>query len=276
MTYNELCEEVKALGFETTVDSPARLFSAARRALREIHTARPIFSNAVIFQRVPKPIRYVKEILHRGDGEISIPYYSARSFSCKASGEGIVKIKENGDEKILSFNGTYSVIREFLHGDGELVFTGDFSFTITSLAFYGEITSASTEDIPVFGIPGEYDMTKLVSGFITLAGPPADSSGNAIAGAQLSGNILTLPSDYSGDVYMICKRGSDLTEDGQIEIQKECEPLLALLTAAYFWLDDDPEKSQYYHSLYREGMNALRYSNRSRVDRMISTGNGWA
>ena len=276
MTYNDLCEEVKELGFESAIDSPARMLSAARRAQREIYSIRPVFSNAVIYQRIPKPIQHIKELASKGDGEISVPYSSAKAFSFRSTGVGSVTVRETGKEHTLTFSGLSSVTKEFLHGDGELIFKGEYSFTVTELAIFGEIVSGSTEDIPVADMPREYDMAALVEGFISLAAPPSDSFGRIISGASLCGDLLTVPSDYSGDVCLICKRGRELSEEGELDIPAECEPLLALLTASYYWLDDDPEKAQYYRSLYHEGMNTLRYNNRGRMSPSSVTGNGWA
>ena len=276
MTYNDLCEEVRELGFETTLDSAERMFSSAKRALREIFTEHPLISNAVIFQRCQSALSHTSEIAYSGEEEITVPYNSARSFSFKSVGEGNVRIKEAGDERILSFSGLNSVTRDFLHGEGELTFFGDYAFTVRDLAFYGEITSARPNDIPVYGMMREYDMTGLVEGFISLAAPPADAHGRVIGGASVCGKMLTVPSSYSGDIYLICKRGSELSENGEIDIPAECEPMLALLTASYYWLDDDPEKAQYYRSAYRDGMSILRYNRRIRTDPPGNVGNGWA
>ena len=276
MTYNDLCEEVKELGFESAIDSPGRMLLSAKRAQREIYSVRPILSNAIIYQRIPKPIHSIKTISFGGGEAISVPYSSARSFSFRSTGNGNVTVKENGEERMLSFSGLHSVTKAFLHGDGELIFNGEYSFTVSELAVYSEITSELTDDIPLQGMPREYDMASLVDSFISLAAPPSDAFGNVIRGAALCGNILTVPSDYSGDVFLICKRGCELRETGEIDIPPECEPLLALLTASYYWLDDDPEKAQYYRSLYHEGMSALRYNNRGRLDHTVAKGNGWA
>lgn len=276
MTYNDLCEEVRELGFEASIDSPRRMLSAAKRALREIYSVRPVFSSEIIHQRMPRPTYLMSKIFFRGGVALTIPYSSSRAFSFRSTGEGSVTIKESGKESAISFSGLHSVTRAFLHGDGELVFKGDYSYTVLGLAFYAEITSGSTDDIPLADIPREYDMSKLVEGFISLAAPPTDAGGNIIKDAVLCGDRLAVPYGYSGDVCLICKRGSELSETGEIDIPAECEPLLALLTASYYWLDDDPEKAQYYRSLYHDGMTALRYNNRGRLDTGVATGNGWA
>ena len=221
-------------------------------------------------------MRRVHEIIYSGDEEISVPYSSSRAFSFKSAGEGRVRIVEDGEERTVSFSGINSAVREFLHGDGELIFSGEYAFTVRDLAFFGEITSARTEDIPISGAPFEYDMTSIIDSFISLAAPPADAFGRVIEGASLCGKILSIPSSYSGDIRLTCKRGSELSENGNIDIPAECEPMLALLTASYYWLDDDPEKAQYYRAAYRDGMSVLRYNRRMRTDPPNSSGNGWA
>ena len=51
-------------------------------------------------------------------------------------------------------------------------------------------------------------------------------------------------------------------EDARVDIAPEAEPLLPLLGGAYLWLDDEPEKAQYYMLLYREGVNRLQAARR--------------
>ena len=46
------------------------------------------------------------------------------------------------------------------------------------------------------------------------------------------------------------KKISKNESDSPIDIPRELESLLPLLCASYVWLDDNPERSQYYLELY--------------------------
>ena len=56
---------------------------------------------------------------------------------------------------------------------------------------------------------------------------------------------------------------------------EETRELLPLLVASYLWLDDDPEKAEYYRALYADGINILRRNVFRRLDNVYKT-NGWA
>lgn len=276
MTYNDLCEEVKELGFETSIDSPERLERAARRALKTIFTEHPLYETVTLFQKAPSPIESIGEIRHRGGEDYAIPFSSARAFSFKSVGAGSAVISDEGGERTVSFAGNYSVTRCFLYGDGEIRFVGEYSYSVIDLGIFDEIFSDRTEDVPVLNSPREYNLSDVTRGFISFAAAPTDSVGNPISGATLRGSVLSLPASYSGNIHLTCKCSRELTEAGEIDLPAGCEPLLSLLTAAYYWLDDDADKAAYYHSLYREGSSSLRYMARSRLDQNYRIGNGWA
>ena len=94
------------------------------------------------------------------------------------------------------------------------------------------------------------------------------------------GNTVQVPViNYDGEVTVLYKRTPQtLTNDIDqiIDIPDEYQHLLALLTAAYIWLDDDPTKAQYYMSLYREGMLAIRLYSRNPSNCEYHDVTGWA
>ena len=276
MTYNDLCDEVTALGFETTIDSPERLFSAAKRALRTMLTEYPRFKTVTLYCLPLTPSASFKEIIHSGGEERLIRFSSSRALSFKSSGKGAVIINDERGERTVSFSGTLETSRQFLYGDGEITLVGEYSYAVLDLAFWKEITDDSVDSIPLLNTPREFDVKPLTDGFISFSGPPVDGDGREIEGARLEGTVLILPHSFKGSVSVSCKCGTDLSEAGEIDIPSCCEHLLALLTASYYWLDDDSDKAQYYASLYREGMSALRYYTRARLDSDYKIGNGWA
>ena len=66
------------------------------------------------------------------------------------------------------------------------------------------------------------------------------------------------------------------TPDDEIGIAKEVEHLVPLLSAAYFWLDDDEEKAQYYLSLYRDALNGTKRNATRRLGGGYEDVTGWA
>ena len=97
--------------------------------------------------------------------------------------------------------------------------------------------------------------------FVTSA--PRDRLGREIAYAKVSGETLYLPIDFEGEVYLRYRRAprSITADDAKIvlDIPAAFEYLLPILTASYFLLDDDEEKSAFYMSLYKdESVRLLR------------------
>ena len=90
---------------------------------------------------------------------------------------------------------------------------------------------------------------------------------------------MRIPESYFGKINLIYKRAPEKlvgNPDDDVPVPDGCEHLLPLLAASYVWLDDDPEKSQYYMSLYREAMSAVKYYDRAHIDNSYHVINGWA
>ena len=278
MTYNDLCTEVAALGFESEIESQERLLTAARRALRMIFTERPLYDTATLYKsRITSAVK-IDSLLHKG-GYTDTVSYNAKAYSFKTSGVGSYKICEDGEERIYAFSGSGIVHRGFLHGEGELVFVGEYCYTVYDLRIFDEIYGASTDDIPVQSGYTEYDLSRFTQNFLSLASAPANEYGSAIPDSSVCGKIMRIPDEYSGKIHVRYKKApSDISESSEEEIALPdgCEHLLPLLTAAFVWLDDDAEKAQYYMSLYKEAMAAVKYYERPHIDNSYHTADRWA
>ena len=127
MTYNDLCEEVKALGFEDELESSSRTFFAANRALRAIYTERPVYDTLTIYRADVQPYIRIDRINHKG-GECDTLSYTARAYSFKTSGNGEFVINDTGGERSVIFSGNGAVHKGFLYGNGQISFVGEYPF----------------------------------------------------------------------------------------------------------------------------------------------------
>ena len=178
-----------------------------------------------------------------------------------------------------SFDGEEIFFRGFLTGEGELTLYGDTVHGIRSLAAFGE-TFASESEIPIYTERTEYDLGLIAQDFSLSAAPPCDGFGKEIKGAEILGSRLSLPREWDGEVLILYKAAPPsvyaLLSDAPINIPREQEGLLPLLTASFLWLDDDFEKASYYMSLYRSALKANKWlGNGRQCSRFVST-NGWA
>ncbi len=278
MTYNDLYKEIIALGFESEIDSQDRLLASVNRALNTIFTERAVFSDVNIYQRKYAPSLKIKRIEHKGTESDTVSY-NARCYSFISSGVGSYKICEGEDERIFSFSGENQLHKGFLHGEGKIEFFGDYSFIVTNLSVFDELFGEGEEHIPLISEYREYDVDDYADSFLSFASLPTDKSSRAIKGAIIRGKKIRIPCDYEGWISLTYRRGAKkatgLAEE-EIFLPCGCEHLLPLLTAAYVWLDDDSEKAEYYMSLYREGMSAVKYYNRTSISDTYQSTNGWA
>ena len=91
---------------------------------------------------------------------------------------------------------------------------------------------------------------------------------------------MLLPYGYIGEAVIRYRRSAPEVSinapDRELDIPGELETLVPLLAAAYVWLDDDADKAQYYMSLYREGMSAVKLYTRGGVNTEFCDATGWA
>ena len=278
MTYKDLCEQITALGFESELESEERVLNAANRAIMTIFTERPLYKKLTLYKHRITPIEQTAAINHVGGEDVTLTYDGAKAYSFKTCGAGRCVITENGTDTSIEFSESAEVHRGFLHGSGAMRFTGEYSYTIYDIAIFGEIFSGKTEDIPTLSDFFEYEMKKYCDDFLSFSSAPTDAYGMAIDGALLQGGVMSSPEDYFGKISLTYKSApKKLTGnlDEEISLPLGCEHLPALLASAYVWLDDDADKAQYYMSLYREAMSAVKYYGREKIDGKYRDVNGW-
>lgn len=277
MTYKELYEDVLALGFESEAENEDRLILAARRALNMIFTERPLYKTLEIYQNEKTPLMTLPDFTHKGGEAICIDF-SAKAYSFMTHGTGSFKITDESGERVFDFSLTKQH-KGFLHGAGKIEFLGDYLYTVSDFAIYDELFGDKIEDIPTNSFFAEYKIISHAPDFLASTDAPRDRYGKIIEGASVGGGIMEIPARYSGFIRLEYKARAPIFSkeaDSEIITPEGCEHLLPLLTAAYFWLDDDAEKAEYYMSLYREAMIAVKLYTRSRAKSTYSVTDGWA
>lgn len=153
-------------------------------------------------------------------------------------------------------------------GEVAIEFSGDYDYTIRNLAMYDRVYSASEEDIVPYGKTVGYRMeTSLVDDFDRFDSPPLDSNGmHLFEGYSVTKDTVYLPIDKQGiytikylhkvkpiDVY------ANINDpDIEIDLEDDLAAILPNLVAAYVWLDDEPDKAQYYYNLYLQRAEQIK------------------
>ncbi len=276
MTLKELKNHVLSLGYETEFESEQIFKDALSRAIYTIFTERAHYKTAVVKQRERLPVFYQKNLFYKGTAEHL--QVNAKAYSFTTDGIGQYTVKDLSGEKTFSFEGLGKLHRGFIIGGGEIIFGGDYSYTVFDIALYDEIFSDKVSDILPYGEKRVYEMDSLVNDFLAFSGRVFDSNGKAVEGAKLSERKIYLPFGFTGTAYITykCSPQIDFSKtDAPLPVSEECAHLLPLLTAAYVWLDDDAQKAANYMTLYREGMASVKINNRPSVDPDYTDVIGW-
>ena len=277
MTYNDLCAEVAALGFESELELSNGILRATQRALRMIFTERPLYKTVQFFQNTIKPTIKIDSLTHSGEAADRISF-NAKAYSFRTTGEGCYTIVDGGEKRSFEFSGIESLHKGFLFGEGTLEFLGSYSYTVYDLAIFDEILSSDEKDIPVLCDFIEYDVKSYAADFLTYSSPPENEIGIPIPSASVCGGKMRIPADYTGKIRLLYKAApTSISGEGDEEIilPDGCEHLLALVVASFVWLDDDSDKAQYYMNLYREAMAAVKFYDRAGVNPSYQDVIGW-
>lgn len=278
MTLQELKNEIAALGFESEIEDAVALTFAIKRAIATIYTERGIHKTLRIYQRNPKPDLHIPALLHEGGTQNAFTLFGGAYFF-RVSGKGYFSVTDSNGTHEEEFNSNSATARGVISGEGKLTFYGDLSYTVYDLCHFSELNSDMIDEIN-FGGFAEYEISRIAPDYIGPSDPARDSDGKIISGATICSGTLSVPYSYSGEIVLKYRSrpifDKDIPPDADLGIDPECEHLLPLLAASYVWLDDDAQKAQYYLSLYREGMAALKLYSARCINAKYENVTGWA
>ncbi len=261
MTYEQLKNSVIRLGFESGLDDEGVYAPAFRRALHTVYIDRPVTRTV----RISAPARtgnLIKDTLNHVAGKTERFPLSGIAYSFRVSGKGRYTVSSASQSYTEEFDTTMADVKGFCTSGSVIRFEGGYSYTVYSLAEFTSVGGHTTSDIPMWDEGMSIDLGRIYGDYLAPELPPMDKYGYPIAGAAVREGVLSVPEGYAGEVILTYRRlprassGEDPEE--LIDVAPECEELLPLLVAAYLWLDDEPDKAQYYMSLYKDGISTLR------------------
>ncbi len=301
MTVAELYKQVAQLGFEVSLEDDDRFYYAANRALLQVNEVRPAISYYLINH---KPL---KNLLSDSafspvekDEELQYSAHAAKSYYFEADGNGIVYIEKHTPDgwavigtvslastrKFVAYRGFIKEADSFVSDLVRLRFSGEFVYSVKNVAMYDKLYSEDEADIPAYEPFTRYDISKLTDDFLALCCPPIkEAEGNAIInqGYGVEGNsVILLPYNQSGVFKVLYKRrpapivnNGEMDDKTEIDLDVELCALLPVLIAAYVWIDDEPQKSEYYKYLYSECAAEIERKGKDTSPVIIKSSNGW-
>lgn len=304
MNIAELYKQVAQLGFETTLEDSDRFYYAVNRALLQVCKVRPAIGRYLINHRPLEnlirqntfsPTEKIDDLIYEaddakayyfeadGNGVMYLEKYDAATDSWSIFGRTELKSKQT----FVPYKGFIKKEGTFVSGSIRLRFTGEYLYSVKNVALYRHLYSGDSADIPAYAAYTRYDIKELVADFMALCCPPIiEEETNTLLnqGYEQEGNsIILLPYDRRG-VYKVLyehrptaiENTGATTEDTQaLDLDDELCALMPILVAAYVWIEDEPEKSEYYMSLYRERVQEIVLSHKDTSPVLIKNTNGW-
>ncbi len=300
MTVSDLYQAVAKLGFEDTLEDDGVFLYAANRALLQVNAIRPR-TRLLRLHHAPQA-NLLGEIgfdaVEKAEEDLIYAADGARGYVFEADGHGACYIERHNTE-----SGAWEMIREqsfdtrgfelfqgvidAAPGAVRLRFVGEYLYYIRCVALYDRLRSADAADVPAYGPTVTYDLAVLAEDFLELASPPViDGEDRIVIGSDWSlesGHILHLSRAGAGNYLVeiairpaaIAESDEWATDMAEIDLDEDLCALLPNLIASYVWADDEPEKAQYYLSLYREEVYNIERRMKTLDPVEIKSVNGW-
>ena len=303
MRVNELYRQVAQLGFEDSLENDDRFYYAANRALLQVNSIRPAISAYVINHKPMANLIKANTFspIERST-DLCFEATDAKAYYFEADGIGAVYIEMQNED------GTWSVIgieefsssrifisrkgfiknnNEFIAGQVRIRFVGEYLYSVRNVALYQHVYSESKEDIPPYEPYTRYDISAIVTDFLSLNSPPILEDDNYERLNQNydieGGKVLLLPHSASGCFKVLYKRKPKEIDNEEsaseneeiIDLDEELCTLLPILIASYVLIEDEPAMAEHYIALYRE--RALDVERRiiNNTPVTIRNKNGW-
>ncbi|MBQ7327165.1 MAG: hypothetical protein IJW93_06815 [Clostridia bacterium] len=303
MQVQELYSQVAQLCFESSLEDDDRFYFAANRALLQVNSLRPAIASYVINHKPMENLIDGANFNPRVKTEDVCFYASdAKAYYFEANGNGEVfierydeakamwmiigEVKPSGNRRFVPYRGFVKDGASFVSGKIRLRFSGDYLYWIKNVALYKHIVSDDAADIPAYEPYVRYDLNEL-DDFLSLASPPIteDEDYERLRGDYdiEGGRAILLPYSVSGCYKVLYKRrpaeiindGTAASNESKIELDEELCSLMPVLIASYVYLDDEPEKAEYYLSLYRERAAAITAAQEPLKPCKMRTADNW-
>lgn len=271
MKGKDLISNVAGLFGETNVEEVI-FYPAANRALETINELEPMVAKHIIYHFPLTPIEAsdVPKIV-RGKHSFAIGGCSCFYIAIRPLVMGDINVTINiaGKETINPVVRSESDILRYVCNEGfedeHRTVTVDIegaSYVITSYAFYSEKMSDNTADIPLYKSRQSYNLETLIPDYIRLAHIPVKLDGEPIYPGkdyEVEGNEFYPVKLGTYEIaYERKLRGITYdTYEEDIDIKRELEPLLPLLTGYYYGIGDRSEEALLLFTRYGELLNMI-------------------
>lgn len=272
MKIREIKNEIEALGFGDLREMTESLPLTLSRVMSIIEADHP----RVVVAELPFFPKRSFESLGRMEngGVIEV---AGGNLEFKLSGKGKYRIIK-GDVSVEREFSTLSTLVSLDFPEGGSVVFGEGNFTVYDIRRCSPFPAPLSDAVTRLHGGYEVNLKVLFPNLVYLTATPTDSRGKSIPGMRPRGaNSIFIPEGFLGTVILSYRKRFSLLDsvpqdDDELDAPEELLPLIALLSAYYLWLDDEPEKAEEYLKRYKElsaslkaaGYHGGQYKNESR------------
>lgn len=259
MTVDNVKTAVIAYGFNPDLDDNDQLFIEALNAsIQEIQALRPTTGTIEIVNEPHKPIYSVTDVTEIVEDMSFAAMARSAVFEVDGSGQVTVTAKE-ATVTIDGANTSTAAwdaksgwkrieVRASAYAEITIAFSG--VFHMRNMEFY-EYPVPPTAHIKC-GDYIDYNLADLAPDFGAISYILRD--GFAYNGGStyriLNNDILRLPTEDRGTFEVVYTKRINRVTVGNIPLRHDVLAILPILVASFVWLDDSPEKAQYYRALF--------------------------
>lgn len=263
MTVENVKTAVIAYGFNPDLDDNDQLFIEALNAsIQEIQALRPTTGTIEIVNEPCKPIYSVKDVTEIVEGMSFAAMARSAVFEVDGSGQVTVTAKE----ATVTIDGTNTPtvawdaksgwkrieVRASAYSEITIAFSGDGMFHMRNMEFY-EYPVPPTAHIKC-GDYIDYNLSDLASDFGAVSYILRDGFAydGGCAYRILNNTTLRLPAEDRGTFEVVYTKKIQRIEldNAEVPLRHDVLAILPILVASFVWLDDSPEKAQYYRALF--------------------------
>lgn len=269
MKGKDLISNVAGLFGETECEEVI-FYPAANRALETINELEPMVAKHIIYHFPLTPIEAsdVPKIV-RGKHSFAVGDCSCFYIAIRPLVEGNITVTAliDGEPKVttVKYEDTVSYVCKTGFENEHSTVTVDIegaSYIITSYAFYADKMSDNESDIPLYKARPSYNLELLIPDYIRLAHIPVKLDGSPIypnKDYEVEGNEFYPLSNGAYEILYERKLQTITydTYDNDIDIKRELEPLLPLLTGYYYGIGDRSEEALLLFTRYGEMLNMI-------------------
>ena len=277
MTIKELIRAVTALGFTEELESKDAFLHSLERALDVLFCDRVALRTVRYVRPSPTLCMHIESYGHEC-GESEAYKLPGKAYSFTTHGRGNYTVYTGGKLERVSFSGT-THHRRLVEGDYvTLVFYGENAFLVEDIAVYSNKLSDNPGDVPLFSELTTLNLRREFSDFYSLWGPVRTDTGKELF-LECTDDKITLPGPAPVAINVTYRRCApsikNLSEESELDLPKGCEGLLPFLCAALYFLDDEPERAQYYMAIYKDMLSGTVINGTTRGYEKYQT-DGWA